>query len=293
MKHLTTMLLALGIALGAAGQNVVVVMKDGTSHTFNADRLSEITFKDVPLETPPVEFKTVEVNPYGNGCVDVTFKTEDESVTCVAELNGTLDAAYLQPGVYNYSSTVEPYTFDPQWTKLEMDGVSKKMTGGKVTVTIEERVYSFDMEYELEGGETFRGKFSGELPDYTQWLKGTMNKASYNANPQAPGTFYVKLSDPDYTYEMALVLVADASAQVLPAGTYTYSETSAPGTLLATSNVDCNFVPRGNCHFAPGSEVVVEKNGEEYKITMHLKLEDKREAEITYTGSISGTPTFE
>lgn len=43
------MLLAMGlITASASAQNVTVVMKDGTNHTFNADYLSEISFRDVP-----------------------------------------------------------------------------------------------------------------------------------------------------------------------------------------------------------------------------------------------------
>lgn len=38
MKHLPTLLLALGLSAAAAtAQNVTVMMKDGTTHKFNAD----------------------------------------------------------------------------------------------------------------------------------------------------------------------------------------------------------------------------------------------------------------
>lgn len=62
MKHFSTMLLALGLAaFSAAGQNVTVIMKDGTSHKFNADYLSELSFKDVQQGPETVEFKSILV----------------------------------------------------------------------------------------------------------------------------------------------------------------------------------------------------------------------------------------
>ena len=70
------MLLALGLAaFSAAGQNVTVIMKDGTSHKFNADYLSELSFKDVQQGPETVEFKSILVEPYSNGNVKPPSKT--------------------------------------------------------------------------------------------------------------------------------------------------------------------------------------------------------------------------
>lgn len=88
MKHLPTLLLALGLSAATlTAQNVTVYMKDGTTHKFNADRLSELKFRDVPQEQRmDVTFLQPEINVYSGGNANLAFKNEDGTVELTADI---------------------------------------------------------------------------------------------------------------------------------------------------------------------------------------------------------------
>lgn len=293
MKHLSTMLLAMGlITASASAQNVTVVMKDGTNHTFNADYLSEISFRDVPKGPETVVLESLLVEPYSNGNVTLTFKNAEGNIECVTDLYGPKDTAWLRTGVYTVSGTNDAYTIDPAYSSVKIDGETKQITAGQLDVTLEGHVYSFAIELTLDDGSVFKGSYAGELDKYVQWLKATLNKASYNENPQQSGNFYVKFSDADWKYEMALVFVGNPSDTELAPGAYSYSDAAMPGTISPASYVD-TYNPNANLRLVSGSKVVVEKNGANYDITMNLVLDDGRTADFTFNGEITGTPTFD
>lgn len=286
------MLLAVGLSgFCAMAQNVTVVMKDGTSHKFNADHLSEITFRNVAPETPPVEFKTISINPFSGGNVTLTFTDESGQTVAETDLYGPADASWLHPGTYTLNASNDPYTIDPAYSSLKVAGQDKNFTDAQLTVTEADKVYSFALEMTLEDGSKFRGNYSGELDIYTPWIDVELSSASYNTNPQPAGDFYVKMNDANWKYEMAFVFTSDAAAQVLPAGTYTYSETRMPGTISPASYVD-TYSPNANLRLAEGSKIIVTKDGDNYTMEMTLNLSDGRTATMHYAGTISGTPTF-
>ena len=293
MKHLSTMLLALGlITASASAQNVTVVMKDGTSQKFNADYLSEISFRDVPQGPETVVFESIVVEPYSNGNVTLTFKNADGSVECVTDLYGSKTATWLQTGVYTVSNTNDAYTMDPAYSSVTSSGSKNVITGGQVGVTLDGHVFSFAIDLTLDNGTEFKGTYTGELDTYVQWLKAELDKASYNENPQPAGNFYVKFSDPDWKYEMALVFIGNPSDTELAPGIYNYSETATPGTISPASYVDA-YRPNANMRLVSGSKVTVAKEGSDYTITMDLVLDDGRTADFTYKGEITGTPSFD
>lgn len=293
MKHLSTLLLAVGLSgFCAMAQNVTVVMKDGTSHKFNADHLSEITFRDVAPETPPVEFKTLTVEPYGGGNVTLSFADEAGTTVAKTDLYGPADATWLHAGTYTYNTANDPFTIDPAYSALTVAGESKTFTDATLVVTEAERVYSFDLEMTLEDGSKFRGSYSGQLDTYIPWIEGVeLSEASYNENPQPAGDFYVKLNDADWRYSMAFVFTADPAELTLPAGTYTYSEIRMPGTISPASYFD-TYNPSASLRLAAGSKVVVTRDGDSYDMVMTLNLSDGRTASLHYAGEIKGTPVF-
>lgn len=286
------MLLALGLAtFGAVGQNVIVVMNDGTSQTFYADEIKELRFREV-TETPPVEFKTIDVNAWSVSGVTLTFEDETGNVKFVTDLYGPAGEAYLHTGTYTCSTLGSSFTFDSDYTEVTLGEAKHTVTDGTIDVSLSGKVYTFQINMTLDNGEEFNGSWSGELPKYTPWITAEMSAAKYNENPQPAGTFYVKFNDADWTYEMALVFNADAAATALPAGTYKLSDLGGEGTLTSASYVSISS-PYSEVRLMDGSEVTVAKDGEDYDITMNLKLSDGRTGEFSYKGKISGTPSFE
>lgn len=290
MKHVSTLLLALGLAtVSAVGQNVTVVLKDGTSHKFNVDNVKELSFREV-TETPPVEFKNIDVNAWGSGCT-LTFTDATGNVKFTTDIYNPSSEPWMHAGTFNCDSSTTAYTFDPDYSTVTLGEDTQNVTAGTIVVTLEGEVYSFDINLTLANGEAFAGKWSGELPSYTPWLKADLTGAAYNSNPQQPGTFYVKLNDADYDYEMAMVFNAESTATELPAGTYTYSDVAAINTLSPASYVSVSR-PYAELRLVSGSQIQVAKEGDTYVMTMEFNFTDGRTGKFNFRGKISGEPTF-
>ncbi len=294
MKHIATTFLFLGLlAFCAVGQNVTVKMKDGSSHKFNADYLSELSFQDVVPEPPLVVLNTVDLLVYSGGNVTATFTGEGGNVEIATDLYGPADAIYMNTGTYTYATTRAPFTFDPQYSHLKINGENKQFTDGTVLVSLEERTYTFDITLTLSDNTEYHAKYIGPLPQYTPWIECTLTQAAYNDRPQPAGDFYVKFNDaPTYKYEMGIILTAQESDKTLPAGEYILSDTRAPFTISTASSIN-QYSPFVTLNLAPDSKVNVTKDGENYIIVMDLNLSDGRTAKYTYQGPITGTPTFE
>lgn len=304
MKRLYSLLLALGIGSASLlAQTVTVFMKDNTVHKYNAEYLSKIAVREVAPTPDEVEFKTIDLNVYSYGNVTVTM--ENENVKCVVDLYGTEDALFLQPGVYNVDGSRTQFTVDPAYSQVTMGDETSKPASGSVTVSYgaganpsifreasNDHDYTINVDLELENGKKLVGKYVGELPSYTPWINVQLTQASYNENPQPAGQFYVKLQDANWHYDMALIFMADPTATTLPAGTYRLSDIANPGSLLSASYVD-GYGPNFNTTLLEGSEVIVTKDGDNYHMDMALRLSDGRDANFTFDGTISGTPTFQ
>ena len=90
---------------------------------------------------------------------------------------------------------------------------------------------------------------------------------------------------------MAIDFMSTPDATVLPAGTYTYSAEGGEMTFSSKSYLDI-YSPYTSNRFTAGTITVAEESGV-YAIDMDLTLEDGRNARLTYSGAISGTPVFE
>lgn len=312
MKHLTTLLLAAGLAGSmATAQNVTVLMKDGTSHKFNADRLSELKFRDVTQEESiSVTFLAPDINVYSGGNVNLAFRDGEGTVECALDLYGPTDASWLNAGTYTFTDSREPFTVDTddRYTYLKVNGEARTITGCTVEVQygpqvdaagrLREQGVSVDRTYRIsvtlktDDGLAVYGSYVGELSQYTPWLDMTLNKADYNVNPQLPGQFYVIFTDPDWKCYMSLVFVAEESATTLPAGEYTFSDMTMPGTLSSACNIDF-YNPYSSAKLRPGSKVAVTRDGDNYAMVMDFILDDGREAHFTFDGTIGGTPLFD
>ena len=291
MKHLGTMLLLLAAApLAASAQSIIVVDKDGTSHKFNADYVKDVHFVEVTPVAPAVDFTSIDLTVYSQGNVLITLANGDDSTKLELDTYGPTTAVYLMPGSYVVGGSGD-YRIDlGSYTKVKVDGESKTLKSGTMTVANEGKEYTISVDFEMSDGTTLQGEYKGALPTYSPVVEMTMSAASYNENPQAAGEFYVKMNDADWKVEMALDFFADTEATVLPAGEYTYSADNTPGTFSQKSYVDF-YNPYSTNKMKGGTVNVAQEEGK-YTITMNLELEDGRVCEFTYTGKITGEPTF-
>lgn len=293
MKHLSTAFLAaaLSIPFFGSGQNVVVMMNDGTSHKFNADYVKEITFEDAG-NIPALVFTSLTCTPYSGGSADLIFSTAGGAQYTIS-LVGPSNAHWLQTGTYTGDTSYSAYTFYTGWSYSNVkDGdVTQDIVGGTLDITQEEKVYTFQMSLELQDGSKVSGSYSGEVPNYSQWVDWTMCAASYNSNEREPGHFYVTMHDTDYNVEMALDIFADAAAKLLPAGEYVYSAENGVGTMSSKSYVD-QYTPYSSNRLDEGSKMTVEVDGNIYTFSMDFIFDDGRFATIRYEGEISGNPVF-
>lgn len=295
MKHLTTLLLAVGLGtLGALAQNVTVVLKDGTQHKFNADYLSEIRFRDVMPEPDHVKFSTIGLEAYSDGNVTVTLDDAAGTNKCVVDLYGPKTATFLNKGTYTVDNVNNPFTVDPAYSKVTVGTQARDIASGTVKVDYNDAfVYTINVDLMLNDSTRYMGDFTGELPTYSPVINATMSASKYNENPQIPGNFYVKFNDADWKYDIAVIFTADPSATTLPAGTYNASAAGTPGTFSTERSYFDMYSPNASLKFMEGSKIVVVRNGDDYDMTFTAILSDGRTANLTYKGKITGTPTFE
>ena len=126
------------------------------------------------------------------------------------------------------------------------------------------------------------------MATYSEYFDLVLDKARYNENPQAPGTFYISFSDPDYYIEMPLIFFSGADATTLMPGTYIVGGT---GDMTVAGGVISMYRPSSNPAITEGI-VTVEKNGDKYVMDMNLLFDDGRRPHFTLDAEITGTPTF-
>lgn len=289
MKKIYTLLAGAAILAGAmTAQNVIVVLKDGSSHKFNADYLQQIVFEEAAPTPETLEFKTVGVEAFSGGNVTLTLTDASGKNIAVVDLWGSTTAKWLEPGTYTLSDANSPFSFDPSYSAMTIDGEKSAPTEGSVTVSEADRVFTISVDLKDANGRSLAGEYVGALPSYTQWLIASMDHAAFLDNPQPKGEFYIKLNN-DYApkYELALVLKADEEATSLPEGTYSIAD----GSILDKSYVDI-FTPYASTRLLDGSSVTVSNSGNGYTLAMTLELNDGHTAEFSYTGQIAGTPSF-
>lgn len=279
-----------GIAASALGQNVIVVMNDGTSHKFNADYIKEIRFAE-DQEENSILFTDIYLNNYGGGNFNMRLTDASGENSADLDMWCPYESTSLPVGVYEVNESGAVFTVDPSWSSLIIGGEAAELASGSVTVSLEGKTYTVTVDVQSTDGKSLNGVYSGTPSAFTPWLDLAMEKSWYVENEQAPGDFYVKFDGNGGNWDMAVLFTADTADTYLPEGTFTYSETRAPFTFGPASYLDM-YRPYSTNRFLPGSEITVKKDGDNYVITMNMNLADGRTADITYNGQISGTPTF-
>ena len=107
----------------------------------------------------------------------------------------------------------------------------------------------------------------------------------YELDNMEPGQQYIKFNDNDWNVEGAIDFRCGADATELLPGTYTYSESGDDFTFTNKSYVDY-YRPSWVSLHTSGGTIVVEKDGDDYKISMDLKMDDGRAAKFEYNGLI-------
>lgn len=284
-------------ALGTSAQTVTVVLNDGTSQKFNSDYVKEMTIREVQQ---PVEdmytFNSITVEIFGEGSITLNLNDDANNVKCRLKTFGPAETTFLQPGTYTFSSSHEPWTIDNGyysffWSMVDGEGKSVNFSEGTVEIAEEGGVYTIHIDATLVNGERVAGTYAGTLPAGSSYYEQNLSAMEYLTNPQPAGTFYVKGHDLNYKIEMAVVFDSgDEDATSLPEGEYTYSADGGVMTFLSKSYIDF-FSPYVTTRFTEG-KVNVTKNGDEYTVDITGRLDNNRSVHLTYTGSITGTPTF-
>lgn len=287
-KHFTALLAALVVTAGAAAQSVTVMMKDGTSKKFAADRIKEMTFQTTAPTPPAIELTTVDVNPFSTSNIGLTLS--DASGNNEFEFDMYCPSTkYLTPGVYTVGATEGLYIdATGGYTSYTVDKQKKDIASGTVTISNEGEIYTFDVAVKLAEGAEVAGKYTGKINKFAQYKTIELSAMKYLGNAQPKGQFYVKGNDSNFDYELGVIFKADPEATTLPAGEYTYSENLTPGTFTPQSYFGYPN-PVGEQKAAEGSKVTVTANG----VKMEIVTTDGLHLTYNFTGTISGTPVFE
>lgn len=276
-------------SLGAAAQSVTVVMENGLSHKFGADYVQSMTFEQVS-QGSDLKVNSLGTDVYSGGNATLTFDLSDGG-KLVCDLYGPADTQYLRPGEYVVTNTNQGNRVDiSSYSYYEKEGARTALASGSLTVSNEQKVYTIDVNITLADGQEVKTRWSGTLPSatYSEYFDLVLDKAKYNENPQAPGTFYISFSDPDYYIEMPLIFFSGADATTLMPGTYIVGGT---GDMTVAGGVVSMYRPSSNPAITEGI-VTVEKNGDKYVMDMNLLFDDGRRPHFTLDAEITGTPTF-
>lgn len=289
-KKILLFAFALG-TLGASAQSVTIQLNDGTSQKFCTDYIKEITLQEVQPEAPEVELTKLEMPWTGN---NTCLKMSDASGGNVFQMDlyGLSDAAYLLTGTYAVGASEGLCVgTNANYSYVQSGDNKQGLKSGSVVVSNEGRIYTILVDVELVDGTFARGKYVGMLPKFSPFVDAVLTGAKFNDNAQPKGQFYVKFNDADWNIEMAVVFVADPDATALPAGTYNYADTNAPGTFTPSSYITI-YTPYTDLKPAPGSVIDVAVDGTNYTMTMNFNYNDGRSGEMTFTGEIQGEALF-
>lgn len=275
------------VYIGGGAQSMVVVEKDGTQHKFNTDYIQEVIFEEEEIDENIV-FTSLSPNAFGNGNVTLRFATEDESIKAEIDAYGSREASFLEPGVYTGGASERPNFGTDSYTFVTIDGTKHSVKSGTMTVEKDGKDYTILLDLILDDDTPLKGKYEGGVDGYDGFLSLVPTVARYFENDFPEGEIYVKLNDEDgWSFESAFDFFTTATDRVLPAGTYSYSDSASKpaGTFGPSSYVDTNS-PRVSHRFAEGSTITVTKEGDTYSFDMHLKTTTGVEITLTYTGRI-------
>lgn len=157
-----------------------------------------------------------------------------------------------------------------------------------MTANLVTKEYTFEVNVLLSDSTQFKGKYEGKVSGvdiFDEWTLHPSACARRDVNDPAPGEFYLKLNDSDWTFEMVLQLFAAADATELPAGTYEWADTKAPGTIGEKTSIDAYYQPVAGGYIKSGKAVVSKDSL--YTIELDLTAEDGQRYVGTFRGDIS------
>lgn len=229
------------------------------------------------------------------GQFGVTFSDQDFTCETYIDFFAAEDATTLPDGTYTYSEDHTPGTFSencyfetysPYIHSAMLEGSKITVEGGKITFDLliaDGRKGEFEFNGTISGTPTFK---SDDVVTYTAAA------AAYNSNQKRDkGEFYIKLNDADWNFEMAVDIYADRAATLLPAGTYTFSDSKEPGTFTSKSYMDV-YSPYNSYKFAEGSTITVTEVEGGLRLVMDFVATNGDEFRVIFEGEITGTPEF-
>lgn len=277
-------------ALGTQAQTVTVVLNDGTSTKWPADQINQIYF--APSEESSEVFTGIHIEPYSNGNFVVELKNDTYTVQLDSYMPS--DMPSIATGVYTVGA-LEGLHIDAGigYTFVITNSDSNKtgITGGTMTVSNEGQIYTFNIDFTLADGNTLKGTYVGEIDALGEPGNEPLalsNIVYYEIKDMVDGEVYIKFNDADWSIEGAIDFFCNPGDTALAEGTYKFSDSNDPFTFSPKSYVDFySILPYGTHRFSDGT-IVVEKDGEDYKIEMSLTLENGTQANYVYSGPISG-----
>lgn len=284
-KLLSTAAFAMMFVFGTYAQQVIVTNTEGVSTKFSANRVESITFTNVENPTPEtVQFTKAEV--FGtSSCTYLTLTEESGNYfeTYICSANGV---SFLSEGVFTPNPENIPMTFDSdkRYTYLKEGETTTGVASGTITVSRAAKIYTIVLDLVLEGERIYKGQYVGELPNYSPIMTAECQSAEgYDNNGRVAGEYYVKMHDADWKWDIVFDFYADPSTTMLPAGTYTYSDTPAAGNYGPNSSISC-YGP--NFSLKPMSPITVTYEDNDYEITGVFTDEVGREVTVHYSGKI-------
>ncbi len=284
MKHLLTTALLCGVSvLAAQAQNIVIIDKDGIPHKFNADYVQDITFEKVQSGSNyEITFDEVFVTTYGNQNISVTLNSGDNQL--ILDLWEPA-AMFLQEGTYVADTSNDDFTFDPTYSRVSLDGVEEKLTGGTVTVARSGEVYSFSGEVTFGNGSL---KFTCEdtLNTFGPTINFNFSDCVYvDVNDPAPNGFYYRFNDSNWKVEMRIDLFSEGNT---PApGVYNFGESTENGTASSYINL---YSPYNEATSFTEGTVTVSEEGNNTVVEIEGKIEQGLTITAKYTGKLPERP---
>ena len=253
-----------------------------------------------------VVFNTAEGERYSNTNYNIVLKDSLSGKTLTLDMYCT-GYKYLPSGTYSVKGTAgsnigkasREYAIDQtgnyignnlRYTNYKSDSTTMQLLGGTVEVTanVTTKEYTFEVDVLLSDSTRLKGKYEGKVSGvdiFDEWTLSPSACVRMSVNDPVPGEFYLKLNDSNWTFEMVLQLFAEASATELPAGTYEWADTKAPGTIGAKTSIDTYSLPVAGGYIKSGKAVVSKDSL--YTIAFDLTAEDGQRYVGTYTGDIS------
>lgn len=228
---------------------------------------------------------------YGNSNYDVTLKdAAGNSLSLDMYCNGY---KYLPDGTYTVGASEGQYisTNKSHSNYTKKDGQVYGLKTGSVDVKtdMEKKTYHMDATMTLDNDSVIRWRYEGAIEGievFDEWNIAPVACKRVDVRAPQPGEFYLRLNDSDWTFEMVLQLFGNASDSELQAGTYTFADTNAAGTMGAKTSIDTYSLPVSGGYIKSG-KAVVSKTDNNYKIEMDLTAEDGQRYVGTFEGEIT------